>query len=457
MEVRPLAVFALLLAGCLSGPPPPAGPGDDDSAPRWALSCPPPCVRAVDDSAQRGAWEPHVAVNPLDPLHIVAGNTVGALGAERFWLWAHVSRDGGRTWAATRLPGGPGADPSHPLAAHNAFADPVVAFLPDGTLLFVGIAARQAFSPVGGATSAFDVVVLRSPDGGGSFPEAIVVARGEGAVAFAGVPGGPAVAPLALKNQDKPWIAVGDGGVALLAWTQVRGQAGDSQSFGCDLRFAASNDAGRTWSAPALVADEGCLLGAAPVVAPDGTWHLAYAAYPQGEAAVASSRDRGERWEFSVASPTAGLPALALAPRDGGYRLYVAAAPAVEGVLAPTLAWSDDGGRSWSEPVRLDAPGEEGRILPAVVADAHGGAVATFLRQEGGATQLRAVRVGSDGSVGPVVVVDSDVGGPGERVGDYMGLAPTPLGAFAVWVGFSPGADLRGAALALAPEPSSGR
>lgn len=59
----------LLLAGCLATPVP-EGPDAPSTAVR-ALSCPEPCLRPIDAGAR---FEPAVAVNPKDPLHLVAAS-----------------------------------------------------------------------------------------------------------------------------------------------------------------------------------------------------------------------------------------------------------------------------------------------------------------------------------------------------------------------------------------------
>ncbi|HWG91436.1 MAG TPA: hypothetical protein VNZ52_11370, partial [Candidatus Thermoplasmatota archaeon] len=124
------------LAGCLAAteaadrPPPPAS-----AAP--GLSCPAPCVIAIDTGSVR--WEPSVAVNPTNPLHIVASSQDQTRAAGRLphsWGLSHVTLDGGATWQTMRLPGGPGGDPTHPLSRYTFMDDSTVAFLPDGTLLW---------------------------------------------------------------------------------------------------------------------------------------------------------------------------------------------------------------------------------------------------------------------------------------------------------------------------------
>src|SRR5687767_8137823 len=93
-----LAAAALLLAGCTSPVAQPPGP--------VALACADPC-KVLLDSTSGTAWEPHVAIDPNDPEHIVvasrvveAGERPGSFSA---FFNVHATTDGGATWTVTPL------------------------------------------------------------------------------------------------------------------------------------------------------------------------------------------------------------------------------------------------------------------------------------------------------------------------------------------------------------------
>lgn len=216
-----LLLAASGLAGCVT--PASDAPPSPFRAP--SLLCA-PCRGAVE-AGPTWSREPMVAVDPSDPDHIVvgaqelevddAGNRVSS------WDVAYVTFDGGATWAASRLPGGPGAGLDHPLAAAGSMTDPFPLILLDGTVLFAGL-----FSPVivaralpdGSAVVApgVSLFVARSTDGGRTFPEVPLVARGAGM--FSGAFSGDVGAPGTFLVHDKPALAAGPEGTVLLAWSR---------------------------------------------------------------------------------------------------------------------------------------------------------------------------------------------------------------------------------------------
>jgi hypothetical protein len=98
--------------------------------------------------------EPHLAVSPVDPQHLVVGAIVAA--PERSVAWycsAFVSRDGGETWAR------------HDLTIDRCI-DPWVSVLADGSALLAAIEIRRDVE----GDERFRLVVYRSVDGGMSWP-----------------------------------------------------------------------------------------------------------------------------------------------------------------------------------------------------------------------------------------------------------------------------------------------
>ncbi|MGQ0536354.1 MAG: hypothetical protein ACT4PT_09805, partial [Methanobacteriota archaeon] len=109
-----LALAAPVLAGCITGEPE-RGMISPTAA---GAACTSPCPTIVDSAPYR-AWGPFLAVNPVDPGHVVNVHTAildGPQPATRARV--SVTRDGGATWATDWGPGA-GAAPGHPLAPYG--------------------------------------------------------------------------------------------------------------------------------------------------------------------------------------------------------------------------------------------------------------------------------------------------------------------------------------------------
>jgi hypothetical protein len=426
------------------------------------LACPDPCKVLLDDSEGQ-AWEPHVAVDPRDPAHIaVASRTVEAgekPGSFSAWFNVYVTTDGGGNWTVTPLrytkPLGDGSadDP-------NVVGDPVLTFLPDGTLLATG-ATLQFIGVAAGAVTHVRLYAVRSPDGGFTFEDPVVVAESEGAIGVAYLPKplSPVEAAILLRIPDKPWIAAAPDGTAVLAWADILGNHPDQPTgWRTDLRYSVSRNGGRTWS-PSEVAATGASLEGPSIVLTGRAWSIAYVDLTAKQTHVATSRDEGRTWSDAVAGPNLWMPSLAGTP-DG--RLYVAgafpapgseAASQDDGVQSPSLAWSDDDGATWSAPLLLDEP-RIGRVLPSAAVDGAGIVYVTYAHAEpqdqDSPVSYRAVALRPGAGAPSSAVLDPLIPAPASSLGDYLGLAAGSRGAYATWVTSADGQqfDLAGAALA---------
>lgn len=447
----------LALAGCIGPASETADPsGLLDALP--SLACLSPCDVALEQG-KGSASEPTVAVNPRDPLHLVAGSIqwepLGP-GVDRAWLVAHVSRDGGATWETRRLPGGLDVPPNHPLAGATQMADPWVGILPDGTVLYAGLAFHGArMQPAGGLLfplvdlSAF---VARSTDGGLTYPDVNVLERGAGG--FSWVIAGPAEEAVFTPGAyaDSTRLATGPEGTALLVWDWARIPSPDLTLEGFDiyLHAAVSTDSGRTWSQPVQL-PQLWATNAAPAIAPDGTFYVGHdGGASEGEMSLAVSKDRGSTWDVRpIGTDNAEDNVyLALVSREDGLRLVVTYVQALEdGLGVPVLRWSDDEGATWSEPLPLDEPGRAGRMLPNLAADAQGRVVAGYYYPVGETEEEEFRAVAWDGQAleGPVALNQEPMA-PGSIKLHYVGVAGLPEGAFAVWIaGDSPATAVHGA------------
>jgi hypothetical protein len=308
----------------------------------------PPCNVWASREPLGPANEVHIALDPADPQHLLVVAKDYALGAaagcspqggSSVAAGAYATFDGGATWTAARIPApypNGGALPS-PLP-FRCVSDPVAAFGPGG-VAYVAVLnfAYDGAVPQGGA-----VAVARSPDGGRTWPGAEV------RVVHAS------------PGDDKEWLAVDRAGRAHLAWVD----------FDAGRIWYARSDAAFAFGAPQAVARAGS--GNPGVVAATGPEDQVYLLWRDGaELRMARSLDGGggfeAPWTAMTVRPyeTGGpprfpfLPQLAVdlgptSPHRG--RLYAvwpeAGAAATDADVA--LASSDDGGRTWSGPTRVD-------------------------------------------------------------------------------------------------------
>jgi hypothetical protein len=217
--------------------------------------------------------ETSIAVNPFNPLNLVAGtndyrgfnsreNRNDGTGV------AYTTTDGGKTWTNVVLPhltfqtGSTGQ-----LALMDSAGDPALAIGAHNTVYYANI----VFSRL---TDANGLTVSVSHDGGLTFDEPVIVQL-DGVA-----PDGSAV-PTDIFN-DKEWIAADPfSGTVYLTWTRFDGNVESP------IMMKKSTDFGRTWGAAVRVAPElagfhGGITpfdqGSIPQVDNDGTLYIAYEA-----------------------------------------------------------------------------------------------------------------------------------------------------------------------------------
>jgi hypothetical protein len=330
----------------------------------FAAGC--PGARFDDKTITGHELEPMIAVNPANPRNIVAAwkQDVGSANQTRSDL-AASSRDGGKTWTRSTIPGltrctGGTAD---------AGSDPWVAAGRDGTVYFSGLAASLSTDP---PTTA--VVASHSRDGGRSWPVPATVA-----------------APLAGNETDAITASPRLAGHAYLAWANfVFEQLPRTNS----VEFSRTTDGGRTWSPPVLVDQPGPLaIDQAPrvLVLPDGTLLAVFLRVDfelgLGQLYAVRSLDEGRTWlppvlagsnpippatpvdpETGLPLPQPGFPSAAVAPDGTVYVAFENSTSASSGAIG--VARSRDGGRTWSS---APLPGISAFAFePAIAVDAHG-------------------------------------------------------------------------------------
>ena len=411
---------ASLLAAC--GAAEPAAPARPETAKALLVSrCPGPSnaevVQAVDGRYVYEAW-------------IGCNHSIGFAR----------SSDGGKSFGASRVVPG-----SHRKDLHSW--DPAVTVAPDGTVYVAFMVG-----PAEGASANSDPmqpVLAVSHDHGRSFDRFTTLP----------VPAGKGVG----NWGDRPFVAAGRNGAVYMTWDygprrdQVRIVCPPTSScFFTEGDFNAvlqkSTDGGRTWTSPAPISPGFPLGGvySAPVVAePDGALDVLYWQHPTdpqtlrvspGHEYFVRSTNGGSTWSRPVAvgarAGTIGLQewwidgSLAV---DRAGTLYAGWDTQRGSRDTAWLAWSTNGGRRWSAPVRVASSRTEHltEIAPAGPRNVYV-AWQTVVPGKGYATFLRRYAVGS-GWTGPAKRMSPAYGKPKIWPGDTFGLSSKGGAAILSW------------------------
>ena len=285
--------------------------------------------------------EPSIAVNPRNPQQVVAVFQDNAQAA--------YSTDGGTTWNLAE-----GVAPPN----YRVSGDVSVTFDNQGHALICYIAFDKlgSFNYWARGATRNGIFVRRSPDGGKTWDKdhaPVAEQRSEPGIPF----------------EDKPYIVADSSkskfaGNLYIGWTRWR--LADSQ-----MVISRSTDDGKSWSQPLEIDahpglprdDNGAVEGFDGVVSSNGTL---YAIWSQdGDIVLVSSRDGGKT--FSRPRPIVhtapimfaiqtleranGFPQIAVDSKD---KLYVTWSDYRNGDLDVFLSTSNDKGKHWSTPVRVN-------------------------------------------------------------------------------------------------------
>ncbi len=359
--------------------------------------------------------EPHLAVNPKDPDHIV----MGTIDYNFPNPTAYVSINGGESWE------GP-FQPRYPRSQAGAAGDPVMGFDSQGNphyaFITVDIEEFSLGSLVGFALVS-SISLSSSDDGGFTWGEAIPSTTSSvNTIELPPEPDGRLRGVIQFEFLDKPWMAIGpnlddpDNDIIYITYTKF---ATEYQISWVDelpfltspiittrIEMVKSEDGGVSWSEPLQVSPTALRIfgdrpetegegqtqqygdaeggrrfvqGSQPTVAPDGTVYIAWldttndnAFEGIAEIYVASSNDAGETFSKPIRAST--FLEVPFRPRNVFFRYWGSAFPRIktgpEGEVyvvftaLPTGKPTDDGdtflvssfdqGKTWSRKVAIN-------------------------------------------------------------------------------------------------------
>jgi hypothetical protein len=304
--------------------------------------------------------EPAIAIDPNDPLHLVAaGNDYGGFNDDA-WVGYYVSWDGGKTWSRDLIPGYLGG-PISQLTGYRAAGDPVVCFDSASNVYISGICFKRPWFPYNPRGSGYNVgrddgiFVAKSTDGGITFDQVRIVI--------------PALSSQ-ISFHDKEWMAVDmNNGNVYVMWVVFTALSR------ANVLFSRSTDGGNRFSRPIVISEyragEINSQGSTIQVTPDGTVHVAWIF--NGEAVrYCYSTDQGQSfstpqsicdveeipWDglpnCGYRTPTLLMSAVDLSDTNTSGSLYITWNDYRFGDADILLIYSRDGSDTWSEPIRVN-------------------------------------------------------------------------------------------------------
>ena len=381
------------------------------------------------NSAPGPFTEPGIAVNPANPQQVVAVFQDNAHAA--------YSEDAGHTWQVEDT------SPKN----YEVSGDVSVAFDNRGHafLCYIAFDKLGTFNYWAHGATRNGIFIRRSLDGGKSLePDHIPVAE---------QPSEPGI-----PFEDKPYIVADNtkskyAGNLYIGWTRWR--IADSQ-----MVLSRSTDDGKTWSKPIEIDahpglprdDNGAAEGFDGAVASDGTL---YAIWSQGDdIMLTSSRDGGQTFvraraiihtapimfAIDTLDRANGFPQIAIDPKSN--RLYVTWSDYRNGDLDVFLSSSNDKGKHWSSPVRVNSDaihnGAEQFFQWLAVDPVDGSVNVVFYdrrRDPQNRKQIVVLARSNDGGRGfdNYAWTESPFEAGGVFFGDYSGLAAYGSRVYGVW------------------------
>ena len=287
-----------------------------------------------------GLCEPSITINPQNPANLVAGVILDQV---------FYSQDSGKTWTRDTL-----------FSPYGVWGDPVVVSDTAGAHYYFHLS-----DPTGenwaGERILDRIVCQKSTDGGRTWTEGTYLGLNHP------------------KDQDKEWAAVDpENNNLYVAWTQFDDYGSEKPADRSQILLARSTDEAESWSEAQRINQYSgnCLdgdsttEGAVPSVGPKGEVYVAWAlgeriffdrSLDSGRTWLAQDRVVAAHeggWEIDIPGLQRcnGMPVTAADRSDGPHRgrVYVNWVDKRRGNYDVWLAYSDDRGDSWSEPLRVN-------------------------------------------------------------------------------------------------------
>jgi hypothetical protein len=214
-----------------------------------------------DFSAAPLQTEPHIAVNPKDPNHLI----IGMIDYNFPAVSSYVSIDGGVTWEGPALL-------KWPREEVASAGDPVVAFDREGNAHYIFITLDTEEFTIGnilGQTTVSSISMATSTDGGYTWAPATATSRSAVESQIFPVEGGLVRGEVSFEFLDKPWLAIGPNpqdpskDVFYISYTKFISRysvfyIGELPTLAAPveetvIEVVRSEDGGLTWSAPVEV------------------------------------------------------------------------------------------------------------------------------------------------------------------------------------------------------------
>ncbi|MFM9943695.1 MAG: sialidase family protein [Bacteroidia bacterium] len=383
------------------------------------------------DNQTYGPNEPSIYINPANPAQIVAGSNIHN---------HYVSSDTGKTWEIKTL-----------RSSHGVYGDPVIYADEYGNFYFCHLAATKTKKYPNWIDR---IVVQKSDDGGQNFNDG----------SYAGHNGD--------KEQDKHWIVKDQHSLLhkdniYLSWTEFDKYDSKDTNDYSRIRFARSVDGAASFEEAKTISDTvgGCLdddntlEGATPAIGKNGEVYVAWGAF--GKIYFDKSTDGGRTWDKDRVIATQddgwaldydqiyrsnGLPFLVADHSRGKYknRLYLCWGENEKGKGGEIkLKYSDDGGDTWNDEIRVNDNSFGDQFLPHIAIDQTDGTVYVVFydRRNSASNILMDVYVAFSEDGGQTftnkLITPQPIVPPGKEVffGDYNGISANRGIVRPIWTG----------------------
>ncbi|MCB0555113.1 MAG: exo-alpha-sialidase [Phaeodactylibacter sp.] len=305
-----------------------------------------------------GPCEPSIAINPNNTDQVVAGAVLDR---------AYYSQDGGKTWKEKQL-----------RSPYGVYGDPVILADYAGNFFYAHLADPSGSGRF--SSSWLDrIVIQKSTDGG--------MAWSDGAFTGNRPP----------ADQDKHWLAANPYNHHLyVTWTEFDKYGSRKAEDHSRILFSKSTDSGKSWSDAISINqlegdcldDDNTTEGAVPAVGPNGELYVSWAYAEKiyfdrsidggatwlNEDIIAADQPGGWAFDIPGISRCNGMPFTEADRSNGPHRgsVYINWSDQRngEGDTDIWLAYSRDGGQSWSEPIRVNNdPAGRQQFLTAMAVD----------------------------------------------------------------------------------------